>query len=86
VSETYSGNKKTQIRIKPETLNLASKGKFTASIRLPEGYDVDEINLSTVMCEGNPCYQRESQKIGNVLEVKFNRQDLVNVPLETLSG
>lgn len=79
VSETYSGNKKTQIRIKPETLNLASKGKFTASIRLPEGYDVDEINLSTVMCEGAPAIKGKVKKIGNVLEVKFNRQDLVNV-------
>jgi len=79
VSETHSGNKKTQIRIKPETLNLASKGTFTASIRLPEGHNVDEINLTTVMCEGAPVLKGKIKKNGNVLEMKFNRQDLLNV-------
>ena len=42
----------TIIRIKPETLNLASKGVFTAVITLPEGYNVTDINISTVECEG----------------------------------
>lgn len=79
VSKTHYGNKYTQIRIKPETLNLASKGKFTASIRLPEGYDVADINLTTVMCEGAPALKEKIKKNGNVLEVKFNRHDLVNV-------
>ncbi len=79
VSKTPSGNKKTQIRIKPETLNLASKGKFKVTIRLPDGYDVNNIDLNTVMCEGAPALKGKVKNKGNVLEVTFNRHDLVNV-------
>ena len=38
------------IDIDPDTLNLKSKGKWiTAYIELPEGYDVSDIDVSTVM-------------------------------------
>ena len=40
--------------IEPETLNLASQGVFTGFITLPEGYDVVNIDLSTIVCEGAP--------------------------------
>jgi hypothetical protein len=40
--------------IKPETLNLASKGLFTAFITLPESYNIADIDISTVVCEGAP--------------------------------
>ncbi|MFQ6071730.1 MAG: hypothetical protein ACE5KT_03380, partial [Methanosarcinales archaeon] len=42
------------IVIKPETLkiNNKSKARFVVFIKLPEGYNVTDINLSTVVCEG----------------------------------
>ena len=38
------------LRVNPNTLNLKSKGKWiTAYIELPEGYSVENIDLSTVL-------------------------------------
>ncbi|VVB97027.1 Uncharacterised protein [uncultured archaeon] len=69
------------IVIKPECLNLDSKGKLTAFITLPEGYNVTDINLSTVVLEGAHAVKGVvSGKNGGTLIVKFNRQDLINVP------
>ncbi|MDP3104456.1 MAG: hypothetical protein Q8M95_07595 [Candidatus Methanoperedens sp.] len=79
VSQKPSRENETKVRIEPKTLNLASKGKFTASISLAEGYDVADINISTVECEGAHALKGEVKKKGNVLQVKFNRQDIVNV-------
>lgn len=45
------------IDCKPDTLNLKSKGKWvTGYIELPEGYDVAEIDGSTVYLNGVPAY------------------------------
>ena len=63
--------------IKPETLNLASKGVFTAFILLPEEYDVRDINMSTVVCEDAPAVR--GIVAGNIYIAKFKRQDLANV-------
>jgi PKD repeat protein len=63
--------------IKPETLNLASKGVFTAFIQLPAGYGVADIDVSTVVCEGAPAI-RGTVSDGTYI-AKFNRPDLVNV-------
>lgn len=41
-----------EVSIKPETINLKSKGKFKAFIELPEPYSADEVVLATVVCEG----------------------------------
>lgn len=41
-----------EVEIKPETINLKSKGKFKAFIELPESYSADEVVLATVVCEG----------------------------------
>lgn len=79
VSQKPSKYNETRVKIEPRTLNLASKGKFTASISLAEGYDIADINISTVECEGAYALKGEVKKNGNVLQVKFNRQDLVNV-------
>lgn len=66
--------------IKPETLNLASKGVFTAFIQLPEGYDVADIDVSTVVCEGAPAVRGSvSEEDTGTYIAKFNRQDLVEV-------
>jgi hypothetical protein len=62
---------------KPETLNLASKGVFTAFIT---NVNVTAINISTVECEGAPAVRgMASEEDNGTYIVKFNRQDLVNV-------
>jgi hypothetical protein len=69
------------IRIEPETLNLASEGVFTAFIQLIEGYNVANIDVSTVLCEGAPAVKgMVSEEDSGTYIAKFNRQDLVNVP------
>ena len=65
------------IDLKPETLNLASQGVFTAFIQLPEGYDVADIDVSTVVCEGATAVR--GMVDGDTFIAKFNRQDLVDV-------
>ena len=40
------------VDIKPETINLRSKGKFKAVIKLPEPYSADEVVFETVVCGG----------------------------------
>ena len=67
------------VTIEPETLNLNSNGNFTAFITLPECYDVADINVSTVECEGAPAIDGEIIQGGDTLMVKFDREDLVGV-------
>ena len=43
-----------EVNIKPETINLKSRGVFTAMITLPEGYDLRDWNLDDLSCEGAP--------------------------------
>ncbi len=69
------------VRIEPETLNLASRGVFTAFINLPEGYEVAAIDVSTVVCEGARAVEgMVSQKDSGTYIAKFNTEDLANVP------
>ena len=66
------------VRIEPETLNLKSKGVFTAVISVPEGYDIRDWNIHNVSCEGAPAVN--GMVAGrNVYVAKFKRQDLENV-------
>jgi len=67
-----------EIEIKPETLNLKSKGVFTAFIDLPEGYDEADIDIDAVECEGALAVSGVLADDGK-LTVKFNREDLVDV-------
>lgn len=65
--------------IKPETLNLGSKGVFKAFITLPADID-DAINIIKVECEGAPAVGgMASEEDDGTYAVKFNGQDLVNV-------
>ena len=64
------------VRIEPETLNLNSNENFTAFITLPECYDVADIDISTVECEGAPAIDGEIIQGGDTLMVKFYREDL----------
>ena len=41
-----------EVSIKPETINLKSKGKFKAFIKLPSTYSVEDIDPDTVECNG----------------------------------
>jgi len=69
------------IDIDPNALNLRSKGKWiTAYIELPEGYDVSNINVSTVMLNGTVSAELKPVTIGDYdndiipdLMVKFDR-------------
>jgi hypothetical protein len=64
------------ITIKPETLNKKSNGKFTAFVQLPEPYNVADIDVSTVTCEGASATKGIINEGFRVLNLKFNRQDL----------
>ncbi len=65
------------IDIDPDTLNLKSKGGFTAYITLPDGYSVADIDLDTVACEGAQATRGSIE--GDRLIAKFNRQELLDV-------
>ena len=71
----------------PDTLNLKSKGKVvTVYIELPEGYDVEEIDISTVMLNGIVPALARPTDVGDYdsdgvpdLMVKFDRADVQDV-------
>ena len=75
------------INIKPKVLNLKSKGRWiTAFIELPEGYEKGDIDISTVMLNGEIPAESHPTKIGvfdeagiSDLMVKFDRQDLIDI-------
>jgi hypothetical protein len=75
------------INLDPDTLNLKSKGKWiTAYITLPEEYDVNDINISTVLLENTiPAEWGEVQN--DTLMVKFDRaevEDFIGAPQESV--
>ena len=62
-------------------INLNSNGILKAFITLPEGYDVADINVSTVACEGATPFEGGGVIPGKqALEVKFKISDLEDVP------
>jgi len=67
-----------EIDIKPETLNLKSKGVFTAFIELPECYCEEDVDIGTVECEGASALRVVMADDGRLI-VKFDRKDLVGV-------
>jgi hypothetical protein len=74
----------TAVDFVPDTLNLKSKGKFiTAYIELPEGYDVTQINVSSIMLNNLVSVLLEPTEIGDYdndgipdLMVKFDRSEV----------
>jgi hypothetical protein len=70
------------VEIDPETLNVKSNGVFTAYITppeaLPKGYRAEDIDISTVKCNGAPALRGRVED--GTLVVKFNVRDLVGVP------
>ena len=75
------------IDIDPDTLNLKSSGEWiTAYIELPEGYDVADIDVSTVLLEDTISAEANPTKIGDYddddvadLMVKFDRQEVIAI-------
>ena len=43
------------VRLEPETLNLKSKGDFTAFITVSENYNLMDWNIGNLSCEGAKC-------------------------------
>jgi feruloyl esterase len=66
-----------EVRIEPETLNLKSKGEFSAFITVPEGYDIRDWNIANLTCEGAPAIK--GMIAGNTYIAKFKRENLQNV-------
>jgi len=63
-----------EVDIKPETINLKSKGSFKAFIKLPSPYDVNKIITGTVECEGAEAIDGKVGKDRFI--ATFKRQDL----------
>jgi len=74
------------VDIQPQVLNLRSRGKWiTAYIELSEGYDVSNINVSTIMLNDTIPVEPKPIAIGDYdndtipdLMVKFDRQQVIN--------
>ena len=76
------------VKIKPKTINLASKGKFTVFITLPDTIDPADVTVNSIFCEGAPAVswkaphkksKKKSKKKHNRYIVKFNKKDLKDV-------
>jgi hypothetical protein len=67
------------INIDPNTLNLKSKGRWiTAYISLPEGYSINDIDISSILLEGTiPAEWGDIQ--GDTLMVKFDRSEVEDI-------
>lgn len=63
------------IEVKPKTLNLSDKGILTAFIDLPELLDEEDIDISTIECEGASALKGTVTGDGRLV-VKFDREDL----------
>jgi len=77
------------VDIDPDTLNLRSRGKWiTAYIELPSGYNVADINVSTIMLNNTIPAELMPTAIGDYdndtvpdLMVKFDRQAVIDLIL-----
>jgi hypothetical protein len=67
----------TDVKVEPETLNLKSKGDFTAFIDYPPGYHPADWQITKVVCEGATATRGTLS--GKDYVAKFNRQGVQNV-------
>lgn len=68
------------IIVRPNNLNLASKGKFTIFVLLPGGVNAKDINLDTVEVQGIPAVKaKASKKNGGTLILKFDRENFTDI-------
>ena len=69
-----------KVRIVPNTLNIASKGKFVAFITLPNNYKAADVDAKSVVCEGATAIRLIRIKaFPNTFAAVFSRDKLVNV-------
>lgn len=82
------------VKISPKALNLLSKGKWvTASIELPEGYEIANVNASTILLNGSiPIDVNAPITIGDYdndsipdLTVKFERAKIIQYILANIN-
>jgi len=74
----------TMVDLDPDTLNLESEGKWiTCHIELPEGYNIEDINVSTILIDGSVSLAWGKTE-GNALMVKFDRQAVIEFIREVL--
>ena len=74
------------VDIHPEALNLGSRGKWiTTYIEFPEGYDITNINVSTIMLNDTVPAELRPVAIGDYdedgipdLMVKFDRAEVIS--------
>lgn len=72
-----------KVRIVPNTLNIASKGKFVAFITLPSNYKASDVDPKSVMCEGATAIRLiKSKWFPHSFAAIFSRDILVNVKPE----
>ncbi len=75
------------VDIDPDTLNLKGKGRWiTAYIELPEGYDVNDINVSTILLNDTVPAELHPTEVGDYdedgipdLMVKFDRDEVISL-------
>jgi PKD repeat protein len=65
------------IKIVPETLNLRSKGVFTAFFTLPPGYDLNAVDALSIVCEG--AHATSGKVAGKTYMAKFERTDISGI-------
>ncbi len=70
-----------QIRVEPETLNLAQRGVFTVFLQIDNGFGVsiEEIDLVSIALEGVEPTSTTFNKGKNELILKFNTQGVTNI-------
>ena len=78
VADSFYCALEVQVRVEPETLNLKSKGKFTAYMTAPFGYNTKEWDIKDVTCEGASAAKITASGEGTFI-VKFHRQDFTGV-------
>ncbi|MEM1564180.1 MAG: PKD domain-containing protein, partial [Candidatus Bathyarchaeia archaeon] len=83
-----------EIDVDPDTLNLGSKGRWvTAYIEFPEGFDVADINVSTILLNSSVSVDFNAPiTIGDYdndsipdLMIKFNRADVISYILANVN-
>jgi hypothetical protein len=69
-----------KVKIVPNPLNTANKGKFVAFITLPNTYKAADVDPNSVVCEGAPAIKIiKSKWFPRIFAAIFNREQLVGV-------
>ena len=76
-----------EVKITPKTLNLASKGNWiTCIIRLPDGYDVAEVDADSITLNGVSRAKSNTNEEAQTLLIKFDRSKIQDTLQHMLSA